>query len=173
MREFPRVYPGTGMPGITPRHGKNRPHGECEIGGSCEKSHEPTTRSSRLWPPIWPCYSVPEGRVCVGDMGAVASALRYEAADLQQPDRRSCGHGRRDLAIRGRGGDRIRGHIPEKMASRNAVCDEPTRATAGHDCTRRAIARSACPRYRGQPTGRWSRPNSRRYPPVYGLWFMV
>ena len=104
MREFPRVYPGTGMPGITPRHGKNRPHGECEIGGSCEKSHEPTTRSLWLWPPIWPGCAVPEGRVCVGDMGGVASALRYEAAGLQQPDRRSCGHGRRDLAIRGGGG---------------------------------------------------------------------
>ena len=113
MREFPRVYPGTGMPGITPRHGKNRPHGECEIGGSCEKSHEPTTRGSRLWPPMRPCYAVPGGRPCGGDTGGVTSAVRHEAAGMQQPDRRSCGHGRRGLAIRGGGGE-YEGAFPRK-----------------------------------------------------------
>ena len=101
MRQCPRVYPGTGLPGITPRHGKNRPHGECEIGSSCEKSHKPTSRSSRLWPHIWPCYAVPGARPCGGDVGGVTSAVRYEAAGSQQPDRRSCGHVRRDLATRG------------------------------------------------------------------------
>ena len=113
MRHCPRVYPGTGLPGITPRHGKNLPHGECEIGGSCEKSHDPTTRSSQLWPPIWPGCAVPEGRPCGGDMGGVASALRYEAAGSQQPDRRSCGPYGRDLSIRGGGGE-CEGAFPRK-----------------------------------------------------------
>ena len=101
------------MPGITPRHGKNRPHGECEIGGSCEKSHEPTTRGSRLWPPMRPCYAVPGGWPCGGDTGGVTSAVRHEAAGMQQPDRRSCGHGRRGLAIRGGGGE-YEGAFPRK-----------------------------------------------------------
>ena len=112
MREF-RVYPGTGLPGITPRHGKNRPHGECEIGGSCEKSHEPTTRGARLWPRIRPCDAVPGGRPCGGDTGGVTSAVRYEAAGSQQPDRRSCGHARRVLAMRG-GGRGYEGAFPRK-----------------------------------------------------------
>ena len=73
----------------------------------------PTTRSSRLWPPIWPGCALPERRVCVGDMGGVTSAVRYEAAGSQQPDRRSCGHGRRGLAIRGGGGE-YEGAFPRK-----------------------------------------------------------
>ena len=113
MREFPRVYPGTGMPGITPRHGKNRPHGECQIGGSCEKSHKPTSYDSRLWPHMWPCYAVPGAWPCGGDTGGVTSAVRYEAAGSQQPDRRSCGHARRGLAIRG-GGRGCEGAFPRK-----------------------------------------------------------
>ena len=113
MREFPRVYPGTGMPGITPRHGKNRPHGECEIGGSCEKSHERTAYGSRLWPHMYPSYAVPGAWPCGGDTGGVTSAVRYEAAGSQQPDRRSCGHARRVLAIRG-GGRGYEGAFPRK-----------------------------------------------------------
>ena len=113
MREFPHIYPGTGMPSITPRHGKNRPHGEFEIGGSCEKSHKPTSRSSRLWPHIWPCYAVPGAWPCGGDTGGVTSAVRHEAAGLQQPDRRSCGPYGRVLAIRGGGGE-CEGSFPRK-----------------------------------------------------------
>ena len=113
MRQCPRVYPGTGLPGITPRHGKNRPHGECQIGDSCEKSHEPTAYGSRLWPHMWPCYAVPGAWPCGGDTGGVTSAVRYEAAGSQQPDRRSCGHVKRVLAIRG-GGRGYEGAFPRK-----------------------------------------------------------
>ena len=80
MRQCPRVYPGTGLPVITPRRGKNRPHRECEIAGSCEKSRELTAYGSRLWPHIWPCYAVPGAWPCGGDVGGVTSAVRYEAA---------------------------------------------------------------------------------------------
>ena len=94
------------MPGITPRHGKNRPHGECKLGGSCEKARELrlTAYGSWLWwPHMWLCYAVTGAWPCGGDTGGVTSAVRHEAAGMQQPDRRSCGHGRRGLAIRGRG----------------------------------------------------------------------
>ena len=81
--------------------------------GSCEKSHKPTFYGSRLWPYMWPCYAVPGAWPCGGDTGGVTSAVRYEAAGSQQPDRRSCGHGRRDLAIRGGGGE-YEGAFPRK-----------------------------------------------------------
>ena len=154
------------MAGITPRHGKNRPHGECEIGGSCEKSHELAAYGSRLWPHIWPCYAVPGAWPCGGDTGGVTSAVRHEAAGLQQPDRRSCGHGRRGLAIRGGGGE-YEGAFPRKRRLETPFVRSTHRgAPAAIDCTssgtRRAITWSVRPHCRGQPRWRWSRPERRR-----------
>ena len=161
MRRCPRVYPGLGLPGITPRHGKNSPHGECEIGGSCEKSHEPTTRSSRLWPPIWPGCALPERRVCVGDMGGrdIGRQVRGRGFSTTQPAlvwaiRAGFGDTRRGWGMRG--------GIPEKTALRNAFCDEHTPRSTGRDCTssgtRRAITWSVRPRCQGQLRWRRSRP---------------
>ena len=124
------------MAGITPRHGKNLPHGECEIGGSCEKSHERTAYGSRLWPHMWPCYAVPGAWPCGGDMGGVTSAVRYEAAGSQQPDRRSCGPYGRVLAIRGGGGE-CEGSFPRKRRL------ETPFVTSAHGPPPVAIARRA------------------------------
>ena len=59
----------------------------------------------------------------------------------------------------------IRRDIPEKMAFRNAVCEEHTARSTDRDCTssgtRRAIMRSVRPRCQGQPRWRWSRPERR------------
>ena len=101
------------MAGITPRHGKNRPHGECEIGGSCEKSHELAAYGSRLWPHMWPSYAVPGAWPWGGCRGGGPSAGGHGAAGWQQPARRSCGQGRRGLAIRGGGGE-YEGAFPRK-----------------------------------------------------------
>ena len=114
MRQYPRVYPGTGLPVITPRRGKNRLHRECEIASSCEKSHELTAYGSRLWPHMYPSYAVPGAWPCGGDVGGVTSAVRYEAAGSQQPDRRSCGPYGRDLSIRGGPGGEYEGTFPRK-----------------------------------------------------------
>ena len=170
MREFPRVYPGTGMPGITPRHGKNRPHGECEIGGSCEKSHEPTTCGSRL------CMASHTAVLCCARRAALRGA--YGGRDIGRQARGRGFSTTRPALVwtweAGFGDTRrgwgIRGGIPEKTVFRNAFCEEHTPRSTGRDCTssgtRRAITWSVRPHCRGQPRWRWSRPERRRHLPV-------